>query len=384
MGDKKTSKIKMEQLNVPLIPGFHGKEQDEKSLLVQAKKIGFPVLIKASAGGGGKGMRIVYKEEEFPLSLEGAKREAQKYFGNNIVLIEKFIENPRHIEVQVVSDSHGNHLHLFERECSIQRRYQKIIEESPASQLSDKLKKKMYETAVKISKSIDYLGLGTIEFLVDESEDFYFLEMNTRLQVEHPVTEMVTGLDLVELQIQIAENKKLSFKQGDLLQQGHSIELRVYAENPDNNFLPSIGKILKIGESKENKFRLDCGYVDGNDLTIDFDPMIGKIIVHGQSRDEAIEKAVKSLNDFVFLGIQTNRDYLARILKHKQFQKGLTYTHFVETYKEELEKQEMNEDKKVMAIAGYLLGHRELMLAQNRGKTKLSSTWDHILNFRNV
>ncbi len=359
MGDKKTSKEKIVDLKVPSIPGYHGNNQNPETLLIEAKKIGFPVLIKASAGGGGKGMRIVLSEQTFLENLEGAKREALNAFSDETVLIEKYITSPRHIEVQVLSDSHGNHLHLFERECSIQRRYQKIVEESPSTALSKDLRARICNAAVSITKGINYLGAGTVEFILDTDGSFYFLEMNTRLQVEHPITEMVTGLDLVEWQIKIAEGEKISFAQNDLKQNGHAIEVRLYAEDPDNNFLPSIGKIEYIGDLENLDARLDCGYEEGNSVTIAFDPMLSKLVVWAQSRPLAIEKMLNALDKIYFYGeeLKTNRDYLKRILSTDEFSDGKTYTHFVETYKEKLTKKDLCSENLGASIFAYMISN---------------------------
>jgi len=383
MGDKKTSKIKIQQLGVPSIPGFHGDNQESAHLKKEAQRIGFPVLIKASAGGGGKGMRIVESEEEFQASLDAAKRESLNAFGDDTVLLEKYITSPRHIEIQVMSDSHGNHMHLFERECSIQRRYQKIVEESPSTAVNPELRAKMTEAALKITKGINYLGAGTIELILDTDDQFYFLEMNTRLQVEHPVTEMVTGLDLVRLQILVAQGEKLPFSQEDIKQSGHAIEVRLYAENPDNDFMPSIGTIKKIGSPTLRHTRLDCGYVDGNEVTISFDPMLAKLVVWADTREQAAHKLNLSLNEVVFLGIQTNRHYLKRILTLPEFLQGATYTHFVKTYQEKLKPISANKDAKALALACYLFAKKE-------GKStvhsigQLTSPWSSLSGFRNI
>jgi len=355
MGDKKRSKQICEEAGIPLVPGYHGDNQDAEFLLEKAREIGLPVLIKASAGGGGKGMRIVEKEADFLDALAAAKREAMNAFGDDIVLLEKFIVDPRHIEVQVMSDQHGNHMHFFERECSIQRRYQKIIEESPAPGMSASLRQSMCEVATKISKSIDYVGAGTIEFILDKDGSFYFLEMNTRLQVEHPVTEMVTGSDLVRLQIEVAQGGELNFKQEDIEQRGHSIEVRIYAEDPDNDFMPSIGKLLFVGESQLNQVRLDTGYRNGNDVTVSFDPMLAKLIVHAGTREHAIEKMLQALKDYPFLGLVTNRNYLSRILKSTPYKEGPTYTHFVKTYKDILSPKNLSEEEKARIFTAYQL-----------------------------
>lgn len=378
MGDKTGSKRKMEEIGVPLIPGYHGDDQSPDLLKKEAAKIGYPVLIKASAGGGGKGMRVVDKESEFNEALEAAKREAMNAFGDDRVLVEKYIRNPRHIEVQVMSDQHGNHTHVFERECSIQRRHQKIVEESPSPALDQGLREKMTAVATQISSAINYEGAGTIEFILDGDVPgaFYFLEMNTRLQVEHPVTEMVSGLDLVKLQIDVARGLALPYKQQDLLQRGHAIELRLYAEDPDNGFLPSIGKISKVGKTSA---RLDTGYVDGNEVTISFDPMLAKLVVYGPTRNDAIASALMALKETPFLGVTTNRDYLARILRHPKFSEGETFTHFVQTYADSLKPQELSEEETALAIAAHFLSGKSGLEKASQANY---SAWSELAGFR--
>lgn len=386
MGDKKTSKIKIQELGVPSIPGYHGENQELSHLKKEAKKIGYPVLVKASAGGGGKGMRIVEREEEFEAALEGAKREALNAFGDDTVLLEKYITSPRHIEIQVMSDSHGNHLHLFERECSIQRRYQKIVEESPSPAVTPELRARMTEAALKITRGINYLGAGTIELILDTDGQFYFLEMNTRLQVEHPVTEMVTGLDLVALQILVAEGGVLPFKQEEVKQKGHAIEVRLYAEDPDNHFLPSIGQIRLIGKTNLRNVRLDSGYIDGNEVSISFDPMLAKLIAWGENRDLAADKLSEALNEVVFLGVKTNRDYLKRILSLSEYRQGLTYTHFVKTYEEKLKPRTKTKEEMALAIAAALLNKAsssQSALARGTQQVK-ADPWMALNGFRNI
>ena len=385
MGDKISSKIRMEEIGAPLIHGYHGDIQDSKFLKDEAEKIGFPVMIKATAGGGGKGMRVVHELSDFYESLEAARSEALKSFGNSDVLIEKFIQNPRHIEVQVMSDSHGNHFHFYERECSIQRRHQKIIEESPSPVLTEKLRKEICESAVKISRSINYLGAGTVEYILSENGEFFFLEMNTRLQVEHPITEMVTGTDLVRLQIIAAQGGKFDFSQSDISQRGHAIEVRIYAEDPDNNFLPSIGTITSIGNPRLNNIRFDSGFVSGNEVTINFDPMLAKLIAWGQNREHARKKILLSLTDTAFVGIKTNKDYLARVLNHQAFINGEANTNFVETFKDDLVLNVDDRGDYIDSIAAYLFAKdsnagRSL---KNGPKSVEKNSWDNLVNFRN-
>lgn len=374
MGDKKTSKVRMEEIGIPLVPGYHGDKQDSDFLKKEADKIGYPVLIKATAGGGGKGMRIVHDSESFISELEGAKREAQNAFGFDRVLLEKYIINPRHIEVQVMSDSHGNHLHFFERECSIQRRYQKVVEETPSAALSDELRQNICETAVKISSGINYLGAGTIEFILSQDNEFYFLEMNTRLQVEHPITEMVTGVDLVELQIKVASSEKLEIKQSEITQTGVAIECRIYSEDPDQDFLPTNGIIRHIGRPRGA--RLDCGFRDGNEVSTQYDPMLAKIIVHGNDRLDAILRMQEALNELYFSGIKTNRDYLKRILNHPKYEEGDIHTHFIKNESESLKPLSLDEEVTAHGIA--------LSLLASSSKSRENFSWDTLNNFRNV
>lgn len=383
MGDKIASKQEMEKIGAPLIPGYHGAEQEEQFLKQEAKKIGYPVLIKASAGGGGKGMRVVREESLFEESLASAKREAQNAFGNDKVLIEKFIINPRHIEVQVFGDSHGNCVHLYERECSIQRRHQKIVEESPSPVLTDKTRAEITQAAVDIAAGINYLGAGTVEFIYDEDDKFYFLEMNTRLQVEHPVTEMVTGQDLVEWQITVAEGNKLPLKQEEITCRGHAIELRLYAEDPDNGFLPSIGKLNTVGEAKLRNVRIDTGYTDGNEIGVSFDPMLAKLIGWADNRNKAITKVHESLEDFPFLGLKTNREYLGRVLAHPKFIEGETFTHFVETYEDDLKKPEVDMNEMAQLIASFHTGKKVSASSAGASKSENYNCWAQLGGFRN-
>jgi len=383
MGDKIGSKKALEKLNIPMIPGYHGDNQEVDHLIKEAKKIGFPVLIKASAGGGGKGMRIVHEEGELHDAISGAKSEALKAFSNDKVLIEKYVVNPRHIEVQLMSDTHGNHLHFFERECSIQRRYQKIIEETPAPNLTEDLRLEICNTAVQISSGINYRGAGTVEFILAPDGKFYFLEMNTRLQVEHPVTEMVTGHDLVKYQILVAEGEKLPLKQSDIKQNGQAIECRIYAEDPDNNFMPTIGKIDRIGIPTLRDVRLDCGFLDGTEVGVNYDPMLAKLVVWGPTREIAISKSIHSLDEVLFLGVKTNRDYLKRILSHEKFVKGYTHTHFIPDNKEELAPRFFSDEDiaNFVATLGFSEGRKTQRASS--GEAFLKTPWTELPGFRN-
>lgn len=381
MGDKIGSKQALEKINIPMIPGYHGDDQDLTLLAEKAKKIGFPVLIKASAGGGGKGMRIVHQESELLEAISGAKSEALKAFSNDKVLIEKYVVNPRHIEVQLMSDTHGNHLHFFERECSIQRRYQKIIEETPAPNLSQELRLKICETAVQISSGINYRGAGTVEFILAPDGHYYFLEMNTRLQVEHPVTEMVTGHDLVRYQIMVAQGDKIPLSQKDIKQKGQAIECRIYAEDPDNNFMPSIGKIERIGTPTLRDVRLDCGFLDGTEVGVNYDPMLAKLVVWGETREIAISKSINSLDEVLFLGVKTNRDYLKRILGHEEFIKGHTHTHFIPDYKNDLEAKAFSDSDISGFVAALSFSDKNRIVSTST--ESLKNPWTELVGFRN-
>ena len=381
MGDKIGSKKALEKINIPLTPGYHGDDQSDENLMKEAKKIGYPVLIKASAGGGGKGMRIVHEDSELLESIRGAKSEGLKSFSSDKVLIEKYVVNPRHIEVQLMSDTHGNHLHFYERECSIQRRYQKVVEETPAPNMGHDLRLKICETAVQIAKGINYRGAGTVEFIMAQDGSYYFMEMNTRLQVEHPVTEMVTGHDLVRYQIMVAQGDKLPVKQTEIKQKGHAIECRIYAEDPDNNFMPTIGRIERIGVPTLRDVRLDCGFLDGTDVGVNYDPMLAKLVVWGEDRNLAISKTIQSLDEVLFLGVKTNRDYLKRILSHRDFQAGHTHTHFIPDHKEDLAPKALSNDVMAAMIASVALS--EGKSARVEGEVALKNPWTELTGFRN-
>ncbi len=337
MGLKSTARKMAAEAGVPITPGYDGSDQSLETLRSQMIGIGFPVLVKASAGGGGKGMRVVRTEKEIDESVESARREAEKAFGDGSLLLEKFIERARHIEVQILGDEHGNLLHLFERDCSLQRRHQKIIEESPSPSVNEELRGLMGEAAIKVGRAINYTNAGTVEFILAPSGEFYFIEVNTRLQVEHPVTEMVTGLDLVKLQIEIAEGKPLLLSQNELRTSGHAIEARIYAEDPRNHFLPATGKILdwQLPESIEG-LRIDAGVERGTDVGIYYDPMLAKLIAHGADRDTALRKLSYALRASSMQGLQTNREFLIRLLEHSQFSQGDAHTGFIAEHLDEL------------------------------------------------
>lgn len=332
MGSKLAAKNAVLKYGIPMVPGTDHAISDIPSAKQRAKEVGYPILIKASAGGGGKGMRIVEEESEFEEQMLRAISEAQSAFGDGAVFIEKYITSPRHIEIQVLGDQHGNVVYLFERECSIQRRHQKVIEEAPSAVVSPEMRKAMGEAAVMVAKACDYFGAGTVEFIVDEKLDFYFLEMNTRLQVEHPVTEMITGKDLVQEQIWVAEGKPLSFKQEDLKINGHSLEIRVYAEDPRNNFLPDIGKLQTYIRPQGPGIRVDDGFEQGMDIPIYYDPMIAKLIVHDETREKAIQRMVRAIDDYQITGIETTLRFCRFVLEHHAFKSGGFDTKFVEKY----------------------------------------------------
>jgi len=329
MGDKLSAKAAVKSYDIPMVPSTDQAIEDIDKAKELAVEIGFPILIKASAGGGGKGMRIVNQLEEFEEQMNLAISEAISAFGNGAVFIEKYVASPRHIEIQVLADRHGNVLHLFERECSIQRRHQKVIEEAPSAVLTEDLRAEMGACAVRVAQSCDYVGAGTVEFLLDENNNFYFLEMNTRLQVEHPVTEMITGIDLVKEQIKIARGEVLSFKQEDLSIQGHSIEVRVYAEDARNNFLPDIGTLKTYRRPEGIGVRVDDGFEEGMEIPIYYDPMISKLISHGANREEAIERMIRAIADYDITGIQSTLPFGAFVMKHPAFVSGDFDTHFV-------------------------------------------------------
>jgi acetyl-CoA carboxylase biotin carboxylase subunit len=330
MGNKVESRIKMADAGVPLIPGMKSTGASLEDFRSAAEAAGYPVIVKAAAGGGGKGMRIVRRPEDLMESIEAAQREAKGAFGDDTVYIEKYIANPRHIEFQVLADTHGNCVHVFERECSIQRRHQKIIEETPSVALTDEKRARMGSDAVKVAQAAGYVNAGTVEFLFDENGNYYFLEMNTRLQVEHPVTEMVTGTDLAVEQVRIAAGLPLSDGLYHLTQRGHAIECRIYAEDGENGFMPSTGKVVHYSEPVGPGIRTDSGIMAGSEITIDYDPIMAKLIVHAPDRPMAIAKMIDALNDYKILGVKTSKKFMVDVLGHPEFAEGKTYTNFIE------------------------------------------------------
>lgn len=332
MGSKLAAKEAVAKFNVPLVPGTSEPIDDVNKARKIAKEIGYPILIKASAGGGGKGMRIVEHDGEFQEQMERAVSEATSAFGDGSVFIEKYVTQPRHIEFQIFGDKHGNVIHLFERECSIQRRHQKVVEEAPSAVLTPELRKAMGEAAVNVARSCDYYGAGTVEFILDEKLNFYFLEMNTRLQVEHPVTEMVTGIDLVKLQIRIAEGEKLPVAQNDLCLHGHAIEVRVYAEDPANNFLPDIGTLQTYQRPQGNGIRVDDGFEQGMSIPFYYDPMIAKLICHAETRELAMDKMIRAIEEYEITGVETTLGFCKYVMQHEAFRSGNFDTKFVEKY----------------------------------------------------
>ncbi|MGV7105680.1 acetyl-CoA carboxylase biotin carboxylase subunit [Flavobacterium sp. U410] len=351
MGSKLAAKDAVKEFDIPMVPGLDEAITDVAKAKEVAKQIGFPILIKASAGGGGKGMRVVENENEFESQMNRAISEATSAFGDGSVFIEKFVTSPRHIEIQVMADSHGNILYLFERECSIQRRHQKVVEEAPSSVLTPEIRKAMGEAAVKVAQSCDYLGAGTVEFLLDENKNFYFLEMNTRLQVEHPVTEMITGMDLVEMQIRVARGEALQVKQEDLQIKGHAMELRVYAEDPLNDFLPSVGNLATYQIPMGDGIRVDNGFEQGMDVPIYYDPMLAKLITYGKTREEAIQRMIEAIEMYHVDGVSTTLPFGTFVMEHDAFRSGNFDTNFVKKYYDsEVLKAQAEKEAEVAAL----------------------------------
>ncbi len=375
MGDKLSAKAAVKNYNIPMVPGTEEAMTDIEEAKNTSKKIGYPILIKASAGGGGKGMRIVSKEADFEEQMQLAVNEATSAFGNGSVFIEKYVESPRHIEIQILADSHGNIVHLFERECSIQRRHQKVIEEAPSVVLSPELRAQMGQSAIDVARACNYSGAGTVEFLYDNGK-YYFLEMNTRLQVEHPVTEFITGIDLVKEQIKIARGEKLSFKQEDIKLNGHAIELRVYAEDPKNNFLPDIGKLALYKLPQGNGVRVDDGYEQAMEIPIYYDPMIAKLATYGQNRQEAIERMKRAIDEYRIIGIETTLSFGKFVMETESFISGNYNTHFVQDYFSPEKLNTKNDDEPLAAIImASILSEPSTNANNNSHKTEINSNW---------
>ncbi len=377
MGDKISARSIMTAAGVPVVPGTKEKITDTGAALEAIKSIGCPVMIKASAGGGGKGMRLVLNESDALSSINSARSEAKAAFGDDSVYIEKYISSPHHIEFQILADKHGNIIHLCERECSIQRRHQKIVEETPSPIMTEELRREMGEKAIAAARSVNYEGAGTVEFLVDDKLNYYFLEMNTRLQVEHPITELVTGVDLVKEQIMIASGEKLSYAQSDISQDGHAIECRIYAEDPDNNFMPSPGLIRKIAEPMGFGVRVD-GYVyAGYEIPLYYDPMISKLVTWGKTRNEAINRMHRSLKEYYVMGIKTSIDFLGKIMKIPAFVKGKYDTHFIESHHELLfDRPDADRETEDLAMIAALIEHLENSGLPKNGVSHMNlSSW---------
>jgi acetyl-CoA carboxylase biotin carboxylase subunit len=351
MGSKLSAKHTVAKYNIPMVPGTPNAIEDRAEAKIIAAEIGYPILIKASAGGGGKGMRIVENDAEFDEQMDRAVSEAISSFGDGAVFIEKYVASPRHVEIQILGDQHGNIIHLFERECSVQRRHQKVVEEAPSSCLSPEIRAAMGACAVAVGQSCGYYGAGTVEFIVDDKLDFYFLEMNTRLQVEHPVTEMITGVDLVKQMILIAEGKPLTIKQEDLCINGHAMEIRVYAEDPANDFLPDVGTLQTYVRPQGNGVRVDDGFEQGMAIPIYYDPMIAKLITHGATRPESIDKMVRAIDEYQISGVQTTLSFCKFVMQHQAFLSGHFDTHFVKHYftPEVLKSQSLSDEIDIVA-----------------------------------
>ncbi|HLT08550.1 MAG TPA: acetyl-CoA carboxylase biotin carboxylase subunit [Cyclobacteriaceae bacterium] len=382
MGNKVAARQAASRYQIPMVPGTEEAISDISLAKSKASEIGYPILIKASAGGGGKGMRIVANEAEFDSQMYRAISEAESAFGDGSVFIEKYLTSPRHIEIQVLGDQHGNYVHLFERECSIQRRHQKVIEEAPSAALNEEQRQAMGNAAIKVAKACGYYSAGTVEFIVDQDLSFYFLEMNTRLQVEHPVTELITGKDLVKEQIRIAEGEPLSFSQDELKIQGHAIEIRVYAEDPSNNFLPAIGTLHSYKRPQGPGIRVDDGFEEGMDIPIHYDPLIGKLITYHSSRQEAIERMIRAIDEFQITGVETTLSFCKFVMKHQAFREGRFDTKFIDRFfsPEDLEEKIEQTEMELLAAFGVkLLEQHKVTSNVDTGLVSNGSQWKNRL-----
>ena len=368
MGSKRLSKIAMIQAGVPCVPGYEGDNQEINFLAEQARKVGFPLMVKASAGGGGRGMRLVHQESELLESLNTARSEAENAFGSGELIIEKAVIAPRHVEIQVFGDTHGNYVYLFERDCSIQRRHQKVVEEAPCPVMTPDLRQRMGDAAVAAAKSCDYVGAGTVEFLLDASGEFYFLEMNTRLQVEHPVTEMITGLDLVEWQLRVANGETLPLQQNELTLKGHAIEVRLYAEDPRLDFLPQTGKILRWEPADLPNVRIDHGMLSQGEISPFYDPMVAKVIAYGENRNDAIRILAAAVEESVLLGVNSNKEFLVNLLRHPVVVAGDTNTAFIqEHFQEDISLNKQSLSLESLALIASLFSHASTQKSWNTG-----------------
>ena len=374
MGSKADSRHLMQAHGVPVVPGYDGEDQALETLTAEGAKIGWPLLVKASAGGGGKGMKIVRAASELRAAIESAQREAMKAFGDDRLLLERYIEEPRHVEFQIFGDTHGNIVHLFERDCSIQRRHQKVVEETPAPRYSEELRQRMAAAAIAAARGVEYVNAGTVEFIVTPEGEFYFLEMNTRLQVEHPVTELVTGVDLVRAQLDVASGKPLPWTQDELRQRGHAIEVRIYAEDPDDRFLPQSGIIAAYAEPAGPGIRVDAGVTRGSEIGLKFDPMLSKLIAFAETREAAIDRLARALRDYVILGTKTNVSWLRRVVSHPAFREGLVSTRFIADHEETL-KRTVPEIVPAIAAAIAAAPRKKHVAA---GEAKTPSVWEQL------
>ncbi len=375
LGSKTESRKMMMEAGIPVIPGMKGSSLNPVDFAKAAEEIGYPVLIKASAGGGGKGMRIVLNSDKLQESVEAAIRESKSAFGSDEVFLEKYLESPRHVEIQILADNFGNVVYLFERECSIQRRHQKIIEEAPSPALNPQLRKSMGETAVKVAQAANYNNAGTVEFLLDKHDNFYFLEVNTRIQVEHPVTEEITGLNLVKLQLEIASGAKLPFKQEELSFKGHAFECRIYAEDPDSNFMPSSGTVHYLKEPVGKGVRYDSGIFSGAEVPMYYDPIMAKLVVWGRNREEARRRMLRALRDNVVLGVKTSIGFMSNVLRHPEFISGNTPTDFIEKYRDELFKRDEKKLDLALKAASLKAGKKREFVPDT---AKQSNPWQEI------
>lgn len=379
VGDKLTARKTMREAGVPVTPGVALHTHDWGEIAKLADSIGYPVMVKATAGGGGKGMRIVRQAADLQSAIEAGQREALSAFGNDTVYMEKYLENPRHVEFQVLADQHGNIVHLFERECSIQRRHQKIIEETPSPALDAELRAQMGATACRVMEAVDYTNAGTVEFLLDQEKNFYFLEVNARIQVEHPITEMVTGVDLVKQQIRIAEGQPLTIRQEELQQRGHALECRIYAEDPENNFFPSVGKLHFVKTPQGPGIRCDSGIYSGMEVTMFYDPILAKLVVWAENRPDAIHKMRTALNDYVILGIKTPIPFLSDLLNHPEFAAGHLHTGFIDAHFRNWKPADGAALRDIALIAAaYAAGQKQRAVSQSGGTPEEPSPWQMI------